>query len=168
VSQDKPQFRSGHTLDLFRRGPEILEKAISGVTEKESKFVPAPGKWTIRQITRHLTDTEIVVGMRLRQIIAEDRPLMAVFDQELWAANLGYNDCDVFDSAAKFRALRADMAAILDSLPSAAFERVGLHPERGACTLGEWVERFGIHVEKHAAQILRARRKWSAAPKGRA
>ena len=58
-------------LALFRRGPEILDKAIGGVSEEESKFVVAPGKWTIRQIVRHLTDTEIVVGMRLRQMIAK-------------------------------------------------------------------------------------------------
>lgn len=146
---------------LFRRGPDILEKAIAGVSEEESKFVPAPGKWTIRQIVRHLTDTEIVVGMRLRQMIAEDRPLMAMFDQDLWTDHLHYNDCDVFDSARKFRILRDDMSAVLTPLPAGAFERVGLHPERGAGTLGEWVSRFGMHVEKHAGQIQRIREAWS-------
>ena len=144
-------------LDLFRRGPDILDEALAGVGEDESNFVPAPGKWTIRQIARHLTDTEIVAGMRLRQIIAEPRPLMALFDQDLWADRLLYNACSPFDSAAKFRVLRADMSAILESLPEAAFERVGLHPERGAGTLAEWVDRFGAHVEKHAGQIRRIR-----------
>jgi len=148
-------------LDLFRRGPEILDEALVGVSEAESRFIPAPGKWTVRQVARHLTDTEIVAGMRLRQMIAEDRPLMAVFDQDLWADSLRYNECDPFDSAAKFRVLRMDMSAILEALPAAAFERVGLHPERGAATLGEWVSRFGIHVEKHAGQIRRAREAWS-------
>ena len=146
---------------LFRRGPEILDRVIAGVLEEESKFVPAPGKWTIRQIVRHLTDTEIVVGMRLRQMIAEDRPLMALFDQDLWADHLYYNNCDVFDSARKFRILRNDMSDVLEPLPAGAFERVGLHPERGACTLGEWVSRFGMHVETHAGQIQRIREAWS-------
>jgi hypothetical protein len=150
-----------NALALFRRGPEILDKAIAGVSEEESKFVPAPGKWTIRQIVRHLTDTEIVAGMRLRQVIAEERPLMAVFDQDLWADHLHYSDCDVFDSAMKFRLLRDDMSDVLTPLPAGAFERVGLHPERGACTLGEWVSRFGTHVEKHAGQIQRIREAWS-------
>jgi hypothetical protein len=146
---------------LFRRGPEILDKAIAGVSEEESKFVPAPGKWTIRQIARHLTDTEIVVGMRLRQMIAEDRPLMAVFDQDLWADHLRYNDCEVFDSARKFRILRDDMSEFLAPLPAEQFERVGLHPERGVWTLREWVNHFGMHVEKHAGQIHRIREAWS-------
>lgn len=147
-------------LDLFRRGPEILDRAIAGVSDEESKFVPAPGKWTIRQIARHLTDTEIVTGMRLRQMIAEERPLMASFDQDLWADRLHYNNCDVFDSARKFRILRDDMSDALTPLPDWAFEKVGLHPERGAGTLGEWVSRFGMHAEKHAGQIQRIREAW--------
>ena len=149
------------TLSLFRRGPEILDEVLVGVSAEESKFVPAPGKWTIRQITRHLTDTEIVVGMRLRQIIAEPRPLLATFDQDLWADLLQYNECDVFDSAAKFRVLRTDMSAVLDALPLKAFDRVGLHPERGAETLAVWVDRFAVHVEKHAGQVRRAREAWA-------
>jgi len=148
-------------LDLFRRGPEILDEAILGVSADESKFVPAPGKWNVRQIVRHVADTEIVAGMRLRQLIAEPNPHMAVFDQDLWANHLGYNECDAFESAAKFRMLREDMSWILDSLPPAAFERTGMHPERGVCTLAEWVARFGIHVETHAGQIRRAREAWS-------
>jgi len=158
--EESPDQKHRDMLDLFRRGPEILEEALRGVSESESKFVPAPGKWNIRQIARHLADTEIVVAMRLRQMIAEDRPLMAVFDQDLWADRLAYTECDPIDSAKKFRALREDMAAILDSLPVEAFARVGLHPERGAATLAEWVERFGVHVEKHAGQIRRIREAW--------
>jgi hypothetical protein len=146
---------------LFRRGPEILEAVIAGVSEEESKFAPAPGKWTIRQIVRHLTDCEIVAGMRLRQIVAEDRPLMAVFDQDLWAEHLHYNNCDAFDSARKFRILRDDMSDVLERLPAGQFERVGLHPERGAWTLREWVNHFGVHTEKHAGQIQRIREAWS-------
>jgi len=162
LSQNQaPNHNYADALDLFRRGPEILDEVLNGVDVDESRFIPAPDKWTIRQIARHLADTELVAGMRLRQMIAEDRPLMAVFDQDLWANHLGYNDCDVFDSAAKFRALRTDMSAILVSQPVTAMDRIGLHPERGAATLGEWVQRFGIHVEKHAGQIRRVREVWS-------
>lgn len=146
---------------LFRRGAEILDKAVAGVSEEESKFVPSPGKWTIRQIVRHLTDCEIVAAMRLRQMIAENRPLMAVFDQDLWADHLHYNNCNVFDSARKFRILRDDMSDILETLQPEAFDSVGLHPERGVWTLREWVNHFGIHTEKHVQQIQLIREVWS-------
>lgn len=145
---------------LFRFGPAMFEAAIQGVAEEESLHVPASGKWNIRQIARHLTDTEIVAGMRLRQIIAEDMPLMAVFDQDLWAANLGYSVCDPHASAALFRSLRSDMSSILESLPAEAFARVGIHPERGEWTLLQWVKFFGAHVENHTQQIANIRKTW--------
>jgi hypothetical protein len=148
-------------LALFRRGPEMLDAAIAGVSAEESKIVPAPGKWTIRQIARHLTDCEIVAGMRLRQMVAEDRPVMAMFDQDLWAEHLHYSNCDVFDSAMKFRILRDDIAGFLAPLSAEKFERVGLHPERGAWTLRKWVNHFGIHTEKHVQQIRGIREVWS-------
>jgi hypothetical protein len=99
--------------------------------------------------------------MRLRQMIAEDRPLMALFDQDLWADRLHYNQCDPNHSAALFRAMREDISKILEALPAEEFARVGLHPERGAGTLGEWVTRFGAHVEKHAGQIRAIREAWN-------
>jgi hypothetical protein len=159
MSQQSQSHRE--SIDLFRRGPEILEAAIAGVSKEESIFAPFPGKWTIREIVRHLTDTELVVGMRLRQMIAEERPLMALFDQDLWAHRLHYNQCDPFDSATKFRVMRDDISSILEHLPPEMFDRVGLHPERGAGTLGEWVTRFGAHVEKHAGQIRQIREAWA-------
>ena len=149
------------SLSLFRRGPQILDTAIEGVSKEESMFAPFPGKWTIREIVRHLADTELVVGMRLRQMIAEDRPLMALFDQDLWADRLHYNQYDPYHSAALFRMMRDDISKILETLPAEEFERVGLHPERGIGTLGEWVTRFGAHVEKHAGQIRAIREAWN-------
>jgi hypothetical protein len=98
--------------------------------------------------------------MRLRQMIAEERPLMALFDQDLWAHRLHYNQCDPYQSATLFRVMRNDISKVLEVLPAEAFNRVGLHPERGAGTLGEWVTRFGAHVEKHAGQIRAIREAW--------
>jgi len=57
--------------------------------------------------------------------------------------------------------MRDDISNVLDALPADAFGRVGLHPERGAGTLGEWVTRFGGHVEKHAGQIRAIREAWN-------
>jgi hypothetical protein len=140
-------------LETFRRGTSLLDEALRGATEEETTFVPAPGKWTIRQLARHVADTEIVVGMRMRQIVAEDHPTLIPFDQELWAAHLGYETADAFDSLARFRSLRDDTTGVLSALPPEAFDRVGVHPERGAKTLLEWVTLFGNHVETHAKQI---------------
>src|SRR6266581_6979173 len=103
-------------LETFRRGSDVMGEALRGLTAEESTFVQGPGKWTIRQLARHVADTEIVVGMRMRQIIAEDKPTLIPFDQELWAAKLGYEKADVFDSLERFRSLRDDTSKVLGVL----------------------------------------------------
>src|SRR5579863_4865315 len=133
-------------LHRFRSGSIVLAEALHGVTPDQAARVPAPGKWNINQIVRHVADTEIVVGMRLRLIIAEDRPTLSPFDQDLWAERLGYEQAPALGSLAVFETLRNDMTSLLESLPPEAFDRVSIHPERGEKTLGEWVELFGNHV----------------------
>jgi hypothetical protein len=144
----------------FRRGLTALESALKGATPEETAFVPAPGKWNIKQLARHVADTEIVVGMRMRQIIAEDNPTLIPFDQEKWAASLGYENADASDSLARFCSLREDTTRLLESLPPAAFDRTGSHPERGVKSLLEWVETFGKHVHTHVGQICGIREAW--------
>ncbi|HZL56148.1 MAG TPA: DinB family protein [Bryobacteraceae bacterium] len=147
-------------LEQFRQGSSVLETALRGASPEETSFVSAPGKWTIRQLVRHLADTEIVVGMRMRQIVAEDKPTLIPFDQEKWAARLGYENTDAFDSLGRFQSLRDDTARILEALPAEAFDRVGVHPERGEKSLLEWLRVFGKHVFTHAEQIRGIREAW--------
>jgi hypothetical protein len=66
---------------------------------------------------------------------------------------MGYEGADPSESLAVFRSMREDNATLLESLPAEAFDRVGVHPERGTKTLLEWVDLFGTHVFTHAGQI---------------
>jgi hypothetical protein len=147
-------------LAQFRQGPSALAAALQGASAEETAFVPGPGKWTIKQLVRHVADTEIVVGMRMRQIIAEDSPTLIPFDQEKWAANLSYETADAAASLVVFETLREDTVRVLEALPAEAFDRPGVHPERGTKPLVEWVQLFARHVFTHADQIRGIREAW--------
>jgi hypothetical protein len=141
------------TLERFRRGPELLAVALTGVYGEEIDFTMAPGKWSIRQLTAHLADTELVAAHRMRQVIAEDQPKLMAFDQEAWARNLDYARRLPKQSLDTFRRLRAENYELLKALPEAAFERTGVHSERGAVSLGQMLNTFSEHVESHARQM---------------
>jgi hypothetical protein len=47
-------------LERFQRGPEVLAAAVAGAAGDELDYVPAAGKWSIRQILCHVADAEIV------------------------------------------------------------------------------------------------------------
>lgn len=144
-------------LERLRRGAELVAVSITGAAGSELDFVPQPGKWSIRQIVAHLSDSEIAAAMRLRRIIAEENPTLEAYDQDAWATNLDYGRRKPSQALETFRRIRAENYELLKELPETAFDRVGLHTERGPLTLKQLTQLIAEHAESHAAQ-LRARR----------
>src|SRR3954447_11532249 len=106
-------------LERFRRGPELLAVVLTGVFGEEEDFVPAPGKWSARQIVAHLADGELVAAHRFRQMLAEDNPTLIPFDQDKWTANLDYARRKPKQSLETFRRLRAENYDLLKDFPAA-------------------------------------------------
>ena len=148
------------TLERFRRGPEVLAVVLTGVYGEETDFTPGPGKWSIRQIVAHLADAELVGAQRFRQVIAEEDPKILAFDKEAWARNLDYGRRQPKQALESFRRVRAENYELLKELPEAAFERKGVHSERGPLTLRQLLEGFADHAESHARQMQAIREEY--------
>ena len=144
-------------LERFRRGAELVAVTITGAAGAELDFAPEPGKWSIRQIVAHLADSELVGAARFRAIIAEDNPRIEAFDQDAWTKNLDYARRKPSQALETFRRIRTENYELLKDLPEPAFERAGIHSQRGPVTLKQFLQGFAEHAESHAAQ-LRARR----------
>ncbi len=151
------------TLERFRRGPELLAMVLTGVYGDETDFALAPGKWSIRQVIAHLADSELVGAQRFRQVIAEDNPALGAFDQDAWARNLDYARKQPKQSLESFRRVRAENYELLKSLPESAFERTGVHAERGPLTLRQLLEGYAEHAESHARQMQAIREEFKKA-----
>jgi hypothetical protein len=149
-------------LERLRRGAELVAVSLTGAAGSELDFKPGPGTWSIRQIVAHLADAEMVAGMRLRRIIAEDTPKLEAYDQDAWANNLDYARRKPSQSLETFRRIRAENYELLKDLPEAAFERVGLHTERGLLTLKQLTQLIAEHAESHAAQLRNRRAEFKA------
>jgi hypothetical protein len=144
-------------LERFRRGAELVAVSTTGAAGAMLDFKPGENKWGVRTIVCHLADTEVVLAMRLRQIIAEDNPVLPAFDQDRWAERLDYSKRKLSQALDSFRRTRAENYELLKDLPEATFARVGQHSKRGAITLLDLLRIFAEHPEKHVHQIQAAR-----------
>jgi hypothetical protein len=149
-------------LERLRRGAEMVAVSITGAAGSELDYVPEPGKWSIRQIVAHLADAEMVAGTRLRRIIAEDNPRIEAFDQNAWATNLDYTRRKTSQALETFRRIRGENYELLKDLPPQAFEREGLHSERGPMSLKLLLQLIAEHAENHAAQMRTRRAEFKA------
>jgi hypothetical protein len=150
-------------LERYRRGPEVLAMVLTGVFGEEEDFVPAPGKWSPRQIIAHLADAELVGAHRMRQVIAENNPTLIAYDQDAWTRNLDYARRKPKQSLEAFRRIRAENYELLKELPESAFERTGNHTENGPMTLRLLLEGYAQHVESHARQLQQIREEYKKA-----
>ena len=64
-----------------------LRRLLDGMPDRLTALPEAEGKWSIRQVCRHLADSEIVWGWRMRLVYAQDRPEITGYDQDAWASD---------------------------------------------------------------------------------
>ena len=130
-----------------------LKKLIRGLTPKQLRWKPEPGKWSIAEIVAHLADSEIVGSWRLRQIVGANGTTIQPYDQEVWASAFQYSKRDAKHSVELFRVLRENNLAMLKALPRESWEHYGMHQERGKETVAHVVRMFAGHDANHVRQI---------------
>ena len=144
-------------LDRYAAGYDAVVDALAGVTDAELDVRPADGGWTARECVHHLADSEARSMLRLRQLLADDDPVIEGYDQDEWARRLPY-DGPVDEPLAVVRAVRALSMATLRTLTEEQWSRAGRHPEHDEpYSVARWLELYAEHPHEHAAQITAAR-----------
>jgi uncharacterized damage-inducible protein DinB len=141
-------------LDAAEKSPKQVAAAVSGLTEKALRYKPGPDKWCILEVLGHLADIEIVYAYRLRQMLADKRPVIAPIDQDDWARNLGYMETPPAQLVALYGLNRHANLRLLQRLQPEDLEKSAFHPEtKKDFKVAELIERLAMHGVTHLAQI---------------
>lgn len=146
-------------LEAAEKSPKQVAAAVSGLTEKVLRYKPAPDKWCIHEILGHLADVEIVYGYRLRQMLADKKPVIAPMDQDDWARNLGHLETPAAELVALYALNRHANLRLLQRLKPGDLEKSAYHPEaKQEFTVAQLIERMATHGSSHLGQIERLKR----------
>ena len=143
-------------IELYRGGYAAVAEALLKITPEQLDFKPDAAKWSVREIVHHLADSEMTAAVRLRLLLAQDRPTLQGYDQNEFARRLFY-DRPYETSLELFRLARASTAEILDRLTPTEWVREGIHTEVGPYGVESWLKTYSEHAHKHARQIRIAR-----------
>ncbi len=146
--------------DLIGELERTREETVRYFSLSEADLVRTygPGKWSVRFILHHLSDSETVYFDRLRRVISEPHPVVWACDQDAWAKGLDYAHLPVDISRRIYEPVRV---AIIH-YARLHYERNGklefVHSVTGLRTLKYEFDYVASHNEHHLEQIRAALR----------
>jgi DinB superfamily len=141
-------------LDAAEKSPKEIAAAVSGLAPAVLRYRSDPAKWCILEILGHLADIELVYGCRLRQMLADEKPVIAPMDQDAWANNLGYLEAPAPELVAMYGLNRHHNLRLLRRMKPGDLEKSAFHPEHQKdVTVARIVEQMAGHGVNHLAQI---------------
>jgi DinB superfamily len=140
----------------YRDGYRAVAESLLRITPEELDAHPGEGRWSPREVVHHLADGEMSAALRLRLILAEDRPTIQGYDQNEFARRLHY-DRPHESSLELFRYAREATAELLELMSPADWLREATHSQAGAFGAERWLQIYAGHAHKHARQIRAAR-----------
>lgn len=94
-------------------------------SERDGNFRYAPGKWTIKEVVGHLSDSERVFSYRAMRIARGDQTPLPGFEQDDYVKNGNFGEQSLADLVAEYGAVRAATLALLRSFNAEAGARRG-------------------------------------------
>jgi hypothetical protein len=121
--------------------------------EKDLMRTYAPGKWSIKFILHHLSDSETVLFDRIRRVLSEPRQVLWVYDQDAWAKGLEYGSLPLELSRRTYESVRDAIIYYANRYYEAKGHLEFVHSATGVRTLRDEFDKVASHNEHHLGQI---------------
>jgi hypothetical protein len=98
---------------------------LGELTDRQAAVRYAAGKWSIKEIVGHLSDTERVYAYRALRFARDDATALPGFDQDKFVAEAAFDERPFGEILDEFRAVRAASIALFRGTSPAALLRRG-------------------------------------------
>src|SRR5215470_17404708 len=117
---------AGDIVDVLEAQRLQTMQLFSARSEREGNFRYAPGKWTVKEVLGHLSDTERIFAYRALRIARGDQTPLSGFEQDDYVKTGGFGERTLAELAQEFAYVRAATIALLGSLDEQAWVRRGV------------------------------------------
>jgi hypothetical protein len=122
---DYPALVTGDVLELLQRQATEFPEFLMAIKDK-ADYAYAPGKWTIKEMTGHIIDTERILVYRLTAFIRGEKSPLPGFDEDDYVANAHFQDRSLLSFTEEFNALRTANLYLFRSLTEDELKRTGI------------------------------------------
>jgi hypothetical protein len=112
-------------LALLDAQPGELDRLLSRVRGEEDLAPYAPGKWSVREVLVHLSDSERIFAARALRIARGDPTPLPGFEQDEYAAASAADERTLEDVVSELHAVRASTVTLFQSFQPGDHMRTG-------------------------------------------
>jgi uncharacterized damage-inducible protein DinB len=145
-------------VNQYLAGPELLRKALAGMTKEQLLARPIEGRWSTMEVVVHIADFEPILADRIKRTLSTERPLLLTADENLFAATLAYHDRDLNEELDLIDITRKSLARVLKHVAPEAAGRVGIHTFKGQITV-EGILMAAVNHIPHHIHFIEEKRK---------
>ena len=139
-----------------------VERLLAPLDDAAARFRYAPEKWSVKEVLGHLSDAERIFSYRLLRIGRADSTPLPGFDENAYVPPAAFDARPMADLVREFKAVRASTIALVEGLPSEAWQRRGQASGKSIGTRALAYIMVG-HVTHHLG-VLRERYRLSSSP----
>lgn len=134
----------------------VIKNFLTSITEEKSTSAYEPGKWTLKEVLQHITDTERIFNYRALAIARKETAPLPGFDENLYADNSNANSRAWQTLVAEFLAVRQSTQYLYDSFTEEMLASAGVASNNpltvlsmGFTTLGHFYHHQKVMKERY-------------------
>ncbi|AWB45235.1 DinB family protein [Paenibacillus sp. CAA11] len=135
-------------IQVLEQQLEDYASVLSGLSAEQAGFRYAEGKWSIKEVVGHATDTERIMAYRLLRIARGDTTELAGFNEVEFVNHSGFEERELTDLLEEQRAVRQATLVLIQSLSEEAWYRKGIASGYGV-TVRALAYIIAGHTEHH-------------------
>jgi len=116
----------GDLLNFMELQPDEFNGLISDLTDDQATQPSAPGKWSVKQVLGHISDSERVFAYRALRFARGDQKELQGFEQDEYVAAANFNGRSTTELLAELKSVRGATLSLLESLTTEESERSGI------------------------------------------
>ncbi len=110
-----------HLEDIFSETEEIIDS----LSEEKMNYRYEPGKWTIKDMLLHMSDSERIFIYRALRFSRGDETAVPGFEESIYAEHARANEREKEDIMREYSLVRESSIAFIESLSDESLDRKG-------------------------------------------
>lgn len=102
------------------------EALLDHLDDEQSRARCAPGKWSVKEVLEHISDTERIMSYRLLRVARGDATPLHSFDQDAYVRSAESDLRPIRELLEGFRTVRASTLSLMRGLDQTAWDRSGV------------------------------------------